>query len=396
MSGQAAAEREAGTGALKRRGLIAGAAALVAGMVAKQTSQPVAAAPVTADYFDATGTATFGYDTFSGTFFGGVYAKGSSYGLYGTSTNGYGVFGNTNAPTGSGKAAVYGNGNGDGSFGVFGLNSGSGVGMHGQSDEAGGTGVKGVSINGFPVIGVAIAATNPAPGLLGLGTAGPGVQGQSGAGHGLIGYTGASDGHAGLVGYGIYAGSVGLIGIAPGYGTGTVGNAGVFYGNVHIQGAFDAPVMRTVVPHHGDGSHRLLQTMTSPEGWIEDFGEATLTNSSAHVSLDPDFAALIETASYQVYLTEYGDHNDLYVATQSGSGFEVRAKEKVTAGGMKAPTKGVNGRFGYRVVGKRRDMKGARLATVAAPAAPPRPAAFTIPETPVVASPAKEPPPARP
>ena len=53
--------------ALKRRGLIAGAAALVAGIVAKQTSQPVSAAAGPADYFTATGSADTGFLT-SGSF----------------------------------------------------------------------------------------------------------------------------------------------------------------------------------------------------------------------------------------------------------------------------------------------------------------------------------------
>src|SRR4051794_16903293 len=100
---------QATSATMRRRGLIAGAAALVAGMVANQTAQPVAAAAVTADNFIANGTATYGYDTFNGTFAYGVYAKGtnygvlatsSAYGVYGTSSSGEGVYGNTNAPTG--------------------------------------------------------------------------------------------------------------------------------------------------------------------------------------------------------------------------------------------------------------------------------------------------------
>jgi hypothetical protein len=55
---------------MKRRGLLAGAAALVAGIAAKQTSQPVAAITDTnfvatgaATNFDAQGTADYGFDT---------------------------------------------------------------------------------------------------------------------------------------------------------------------------------------------------------------------------------------------------------------------------------------------------------------------------------------------
>src|SRR3954471_8871994 len=110
-----AGERAGATGAaIKRRGILAAAGAVVAGIAMKQAAQPVAAAAVTADNFIANGTASIGLNTSTGTFAYGVFAKGSGSGVFGTSGSGEGVHGNTDAPAGSGKAGVYGLGNGSG------------------------------------------------------------------------------------------------------------------------------------------------------------------------------------------------------------------------------------------------------------------------------------------
>jgi hypothetical protein len=331
----------------------------------------------------------------------GVYG-GNSYpesnygnvGVHGQSNGSHGVYGETFAPAYSGQAGVRGAGNGDGTFGVYGLSYGTGVGVQGWTDN--GIGVQGTTGgSGFPIVGLVPTNTGAnvvSPGVLGIGTKGPGVQGQSTSGHGLVGTTNATDGHAGLMGNANNAGGVGLMGIGPGYGTGSAGKAGIFYGNVQITGGtLSAPVMQAAVQHQGDNSYRLLHTMVSPDGWAEDFGDGTLTNGAATVSLDPDFAALVETVGYHVYLTEYGDHHNLFVATRSASGFTVQAKETANPVGVKAPTKGVTGAFSYRVVAKRKDIKAVRLAKVTPPTPPKSPAAFTIPETPGAKPPAKNP-----
>jgi hypothetical protein len=182
------------------------------------------------------------------------------------------------------------------------------------------------------------------------------------------------------------------MGIAPGYGTGSVGLAGDFFGNVKINGGtLAAPFMQAVVPHVGDGTYRLLHTVVSPEGWVEDFGEVPLKNGTVQVALDPDFAALIETTGFQVFLTEYSDHNNLFVASRSPTGFTVQAKETANPAGMKARTKAVSGTFGYRIVAKRKDIASERLAKVAVPTTPKVPTAFAIPETPDIKPPTRKP-----
>jgi hypothetical protein len=64
--------------------------------------------------------------------------------------------------------------------------------------------------------------------------------------------------------------------------------------------------------------------MESPESWFEDFGRAELTEGSAEVELDGDFAALVNTDDYHVFLTPEGDSAGLYVSARSRQAFEVR------------------------------------------------------------------------
>jgi hypothetical protein len=87
--------------------------------------------------------------------------------------------------------------------------------------------------------------------------------------------------------------------------------------------------------------------MESPELWFEDFGSAGLRRGRVRVKLDADFAEVIATGDYRVFLTPEGDCNGLYVAKKSGAAFEVRE-----LGGGKSS---VN--FSYRIVGRRKDVK---------------------------------------
>jgi hypothetical protein len=267
----------------------------------------------------------------------------------------------------------------------------------GQADPAGaigaigkssaGVGIKGVSDTGFPIIGQAVALRSTNPGTLGVGTAGPGVQGQSAAGHGLIGYTSASDGHAALIGYAQAAGGVGLIGVAPG----SAGHwAGVFYGDVHINGTTSAPVHTTVVKHAGDNTSRALYSTISPESWVEDFGNGTLAGGKANIALDADFAALVDTRTMHLFMTAHGPHY-LHVEQQTVAGFTVVATAigSGQAGGPK-PAEG-GGTFSWRVVAKRKDIVGERLAKVPPPPPLKSMTPITVPETPAVKPPPRRP-----
>jgi hypothetical protein len=450
---------------LKRRGLIAGAAALVTGLIAQQGAQSVAAntndpltagnafsetsrfilkntvGPISAPPQTTTGGDAAVFMATDGSVGVIGYGYGGGSGVYGASDNGagavkgicnpmsvtglsggYGVFGQVNNANGTGvygKANVasgiglFGEANGSGGTGVhgdalggtgvygfsgstgvpstatpnagvfgtgsrtgaFGFSGGAnGVGVLGQCDVASGTGVNGVSASGSPIIGSVEgsgSATNGNAGVLGKGTKGPGVQGQSTAGHGLIGYTSATDGHAALIGYAQVAGGIGLIGRAPG----SAGPwAGVFYGDVAVIGAlqvYGAP-KNAVTKHPQDGTYRALYCEESTESWFADYGRGKLTNGKADITLDPDFAAFVHTDDYHVFPVSHdAASKGLAVTAHRPDGFTVQEHGGGTSGGT----------FSYRIVARRKDIKGERLATIAPPPPLPPPTVFTAPDT---------------
>ncbi len=68
-------------------------------------------------------------------------------------------------------------------------------------------------------------------------------------------------------------------------------------GNLYVQGNFQVSGAKSAAVPHPDGTHRLLYCVESPEAWFEDFGTGTITAGKAEVTLDPDFAAVVDTAS---------------------------------------------------------------------------------------------------
>lgn len=136
--------------------------------------------------------------------------------------------------------------------------------------------------------------------------------------------------------------------------------AGDFYGDVFIHGKITVQGSKSAAVRHPDGSHRRLYCTESPESWFEDFGQGNLANGNAEVSLDPEFAALVHSESYQVFLTEYGDSNGLYVSTRTSTSFTVRER-----GGGASRIE-----FGYRLVSKRKDIRAPRLEKVTIPTPP--------------------------
>jgi len=135
------------------------------------------------------------------------------------------------------------------------------------------------------------------------------------------------------------------------------GWAGFFIGPVFIYGGIIVDGFKSAAIRHSDGSHRLLHTIESPEAWFEDFGEARLVKGKADVKLEKEFARVVRTDSYQVFVTPCGDSNGLYVATRNSRGFTVKEQ----AGGKST----IN--FAYRIVARRKDLKSARFAKVALP-----------------------------
>jgi hypothetical protein len=295
------------------------------------------------------GPAVNDYSSSAGVFGTGVFVTG----VAGTSTNGVGVYGQTGKP----EPPAY-----PVSAGVFGL-ADKGSAIFGFS--RGGNGVMGVTANGLPAVyGAAFQGEGVSGysewsdgldgysrnhvGIRGVSrTDGPkipdpvtiaGVIGTSGSLHGVIGTSNAN--------VGVYGYSSGNVGV-----TGATDNpqsyAGVFKGNVYVLGTFNAITKNAVVPFP-DGSQRLLHCMESPEHWFEDFGSAKLARGRAVVKLDANFVKVIKSDDYRVFVTPEGNCHGLYVRHKSANSFEVH---ELTGGKSSVA-------FSYRIVGRRKDIKG--------------------------------------
>ena len=163
---------------------------------------------------------------------------------------------------------------------------------------------------------------------------------------------------------------------------GSLTSAAYIVGDVYVFGAFSVAdkQLKSAIVQHPDGSHRKLYCMESPECWFEDFGIGQLHEGEADVRLDHDFAALVHTDSYHVFVTPYGDSNGLFVAHMRPHSFVVREQQ----GGKHSLE------FAYRVVARRRDVTVTRLEPFqmpVPPVAPTRP-----PQTPRQPPPPLQPP----
>jgi len=210
-----------------------------------------------------------------------------------------------------------------GGFGVKGNNA-RGIfpqaGVQGVADKA--LGVDGVSLRGIGMRGLALSGNTRGAGVVGVGA----------PGHGVIGIATmpASKPPFGSLFAGLFEGSV------------QISNDLLVFGN-----------KAAVVPHP-DGSYRQLYCIESPVCWFEDFGFAKLVNGVARVKLEKIFAPLVIAEDYQVYLSPEGDCGGLYVYEKAAAGFEVRELQGGTS----------SIRFSYRIVARRKDIPGERLARV--------------------------------
>lgn len=344
--------------ALRRRGLLTGMAALVAGLAATKVSEPAAAHDLD-DVKLANGFNDTAYNAANG-FATRITATGNAktalYGVYSGSGDGVpGVRGDSAAPHGPGLQGVA---TGTDAPGVLGVAS-SGAGVCGQSTD--GTGVSGESTNATGVSGLAADGTGvyggsgTANGVVGESTTGTGVYGSSGDGNGLVG---ASTNGSGVIGQA---------------GTGVNARAGTFIGKVVVDGDFQVTGAKSAIVPHPDGSHRIVYCVESPESWFEDFGAGQLVAGRAVVALDRDFAALVDAAAYHVFVTPYGETKGLFVTARTPVGFIVQE----VAGGVSGAA------FTYRVVAKRGDIPAPRLAPVDLPPVQPLPAVSKPPVAPV-------------
>jgi hypothetical protein len=239
-------------------------------------------------------------------------------------------------------------------------------GVTGTSRDA--AGVVAVSQNGFGVVAISqvragvaatsqkaagvYAASGTNSGVFGIsGVAGPivpnpalphiaGVIGSSGAQPGVIGTSKAQ--------FGVYGFSNDAVGVF-GQTANPASYAGAFLGNVLVSGAFAVTGAKGAAVPFPDGTRRLLYCMESPELWFEDLGTAKLKRGRVVIKLDADFAVVI-TRDYRVFLTPEGDCRGLFVRRKTAADFEVRE----LMGGKS------NVAFSYRIVGRRKDIKGHR------------------------------------
>jgi hypothetical protein len=137
---------------------------------------------------------------------------------------------------------------------------------------------------------------------------------------------------------------------------GKSGYAGAFFGKVWIVGDLDVQGAKGAAVPFPDGTLRRLYSMESPESWFEDFGEARLVNGKADVRIDPGFAAVVQGA-YHVFITPCGDSNGLYVSSKTRKSFGVREQQRGKSTLV----------FSYRIVAKRKDIRGPRFVKVTSP-----------------------------
>jgi hypothetical protein len=263
---------------------------------------------------------------------------------------------------GQNNAGTFGRNNDLNGVGVYGA-APNGTGVHGES--AGGTGVGGRSTSKYGVYGVstdaaAVYGHHSGSNVGGIGvsgdsTAGAGLQGVSTNYYGIYGYSANS---IAVVGYTNHATSTSSTGVAGytvkgcavyGQANDPTGHAAIFAGAVQVQGSFTVTGSKSAAVPHPDGSHRRLYCVESPESLFEDSGIDQLVAGRAQVRFDPDFAAIVKTDAYQVFLTPEGDCRGLYVASKTSTGFEVRELQ----GGTNSLS------FSYRVLAKRKDLASA-------------------------------------
>ncbi len=272
------------------------------------------------------------------------YGAGTGVGTVGRggASNGVGVVGVGGGRIGPGVVGVGANGNKENTAdGVQGFGQGAFSGVAGWGGGKNGTGVFGAG--GGP----------DGPGVRGQGTgAGIGVVGTAAGNHGVVGMTTRVN-FGGVYGLTTTPTTVGVYGSTVDPATKknvTTAFAGYFDGNfVVVNGTKSA-----AVAHH-DGSHRLLYCVESPESWFEDFGEGRLVNGRAEVRLDPDFAAVIETSGYHVFLTPHSVESEALAVTERRSDAFVVMERNKGAG---------TGSFSWRLVAKRKDSAAERLAKV--------------------------------
>lgn len=391
-----------------RRGLIAGAAALLGGTLARVLTKPVHADRgndwelgqnnqnntadattfliATVPNHPAVEVHNNGASIFGGT---GIRAVGTGqwHGVAGEADEGAGVAGASQAGSG-----VVGTSRGK-SAAVFGRSdTGDGVGVLGESGP-GGSGAQ-AGVQGFSGSGPGVQGTAKTLGVSGKATSGSdhftgigmGVQGEAiGGGAGVFGRGGTygvfGQGAAtGVQGLSLEPGGNGLNGYSDkgiavfGVAGPTAKAAGQFEGAVIVNGDFTVGVgfNKSVAVKLADGTPHRMFCLESPESWFQDFGEATLVHGRVEVQIPADFAQVVDlTRKYFVFVTPNdGKIKQLGVTSRLPDRFVVED-----------PVGNADGTFSYVIAGHRRDVVPARLPRLDLPEPPPAPSVPSVPST---------------
>jgi hypothetical protein len=306
----------------------------------------------------------------------GMAFSGNSAGVRGVLSGGSlgaGVVGQAINSTGTGVVGVA-----SGGTSITQPGGSAGVGVFGMANGAR-TAIKGEALNGYAVWG----ASDGAAGVLGTTVGAYAVQGASNA-NGIggvfssvngVGARGTSTSFVGLVGVstsniGVYATTSAAASPALYAENSGGGPAAQFFGAVTVNGpftVFGGPKAALVTMR--DGSLGMMYCQEAPEPYFEDFGDGQLIGGVAQVGIESEFAFLVHSDAYRVFLTALGDCRGLYVSRRGANGFEVRE----LSGGQS------NVAFTYRIVAKRRDIPGRRLERQGNQAVAASKAALTLP-----------------
>ncbi len=263
--------------------------------------------------------------------------------ISGYSTNGAGVSGRASRAT---VPAVQGYHSGDGP-GIYGRCSGAYPCVEGLRDD------DGIAIGGYADTGIAVYGYTSSD--YGIPVAGiqPGHAtsdiavwyqpgGYFGGRNGVIGLTKESSGYAV---FGLAENPSAHAGAFISEGNGVFITTPPGKSGLSVTGGTKSALVATA------GGARSLYCEEASEVWFSDYGFGKLDGGGALVAIDPVFAETVNlTEPYHVFLQAYGDA-DLYVASRSTEGFEVRLREGDPAV-----------EFSYRLVAKRLGYEQDRLA----------------------------------
>jgi hypothetical protein len=298
------------------------------------------------------GNGVFGYSSPNGNGAGvyGLSTSGSGYGVHGTNTStagGYGVYG-------SGPTGVYGtSSSGNGVVGNSSWTNASAAGVYGNASNQLGVGTFGQNQTESSSGGELFE-------LLGVSPGGVGVWGDGGAIPGSS-TTSSNFGVVGTVDTGVagifmnFSSAYTLVAAnrvgAPFYAVSLLSGRGC---NIDDNGNLNCDGSKNAVVSIDGGQRRVaLSAIVSPKNWFEDFGSAQLVNGAAVVALDPEFIQTVNTEmDYKVFPVPNGDCKGLYVTNKTATSFEVRELDGGTS----------NVSFDYRITALRRKYENVRFA----------------------------------